>query len=78
LDLAQMNATFRGPAVTRALAVKDRRADARARRRAGLEAQAGERADGRQRALAIGALATIVACAAIVVVFAADRPACAQ
>ena len=61
--------------MTRALAVKDRRADARARRRAGAEAQAGERAEGRrERALAKGALAAIVLCAAIVVVFAADRP----
>jgi hypothetical protein len=63
--------------MTRALAVKDRRADARARRRAGLEAQAGARDKDpptRERALAIGALAAIVACATIVVVFAADRP----
>ncbi len=75
-----MNATFRGPALTRALAVKDRdrrdrdpRADTRARRRA----EAGERdkhPPTRERALAIGALAAIVLCAAIVVVFAADRP----
>jgi hypothetical protein len=69
LDLAQMNATFRGPAATRALAVKE----GLTRRRAG----AGERDEdlpARDRALAIGALATIVLCAAIVVVFAADRP----
>jgi hypothetical protein len=74
LDLAQMNATFRGPAATRALAVKDRRVEARARRRAGLEAQAGERAASHERALAIGALTAIVGCAAMIVVFAADRP----
>ena len=57
-----MNATFRGPAATRALAVNDGRTGAR------------ERAEGRERTLAVGALATIVLCAAIVVVFAADRP----
>jgi hypothetical protein len=64
-----MNATFRGPAATRALAVKD----GLTRRRV----SAGERDQdlpARDRALAIGALATIVLCAAIVVVFAADRP----
>jgi hypothetical protein len=66
LDLAQMNATFRGPAATRALAVKDGRA------RQGTDAD--ERVESRERALAIGALAAIVLCAAIVVVFAADRP----
>ncbi len=59
----------------RALAVKkDRRAEVRTRRRAGVEAQMGERAEARERALAIGALAAIVACAAMIVVFAADRP----
>ncbi|MGH2902065.1 MAG: hypothetical protein ACRDK7_00505 [Solirubrobacteraceae bacterium] len=82
-----MNATFREPAATRALAVKDRRGEkdrggekdrrraARARRRGeALEAQTGEHAEGRERVLAMGALAAIVACAAMIVVFAADRP----
>jgi hypothetical protein len=62
LDLAQMNATFRGPAATRALAVKDGRTRDDAS------------AESRRRTVAIGALATIVLCAAIVVVFAANRP----
>ncbi len=82
-----MNATFREPAATRALAVKDRRGEkdrggekdrrraARARRRGeALEAQTGEHAEGRERVLAMGALAAIVACAAMIAVFAADRP----
>ena len=61
-----MNATFRGPAATRALAVKDggaRRGE-----------RAGEQVEAHARSLAIGALAVIVVFAAIVVVFAADRP----
>jgi hypothetical protein len=62
LDLAQMNATFRGPAATRALVVNDGRTRADAS------------AESRARALAKGALAAIVLCAAIVVVVAADRP----
>ncbi|HEY5342599.1 MAG TPA: hypothetical protein VIJ66_02960 [Solirubrobacteraceae bacterium] len=59
-----MNATFRGPAATRALAIKDPPTHARA----------GEEAESRERVLAVGALVAIVVCAAIVVVFAADRP----
>ena len=57
-----MNATFRGPAATRALAVKDRRS----RAPAWTESRAG--------VIGASALAAIVLCAALVVVFAADRP----
>jgi hypothetical protein len=59
-----MNATFRGPAATRALVIKDPPTHARD----------DASAESRRRALAVGALAAIVLCAAIVVVFAADRP----
>jgi hypothetical protein len=59
-----MNATFRGPAAMRALVVKDPPTHARD----------DASAESRRRALAVGALAAIVLCAAIVVVFAADRP----
>jgi hypothetical protein len=57
-----MNATFRGPAATRALAVKNRRT----RAFAWTESRAG--------VIGVSALAAIVLCAALVVVVAADRP----
>jgi hypothetical protein len=61
-----MNATFRGPAATRALAVKDRRT-----RAGGL---AGEALGRREAIVGGGALAAIVLCGALLVVCAADRP----
>jgi len=62
-----MNATFRGPAATRALAFKGRRA----RRTDG---RAGEAVGRREAILGGGALAAIVLCGALLVVCAADRP----
>src|ERR1700678_4288637 len=57
-----MNATFRGPAATRALAVKDERTRAPAW------------TESREGVIGTSALAAIVLCAALVVVVAADRP----
>jgi hypothetical protein len=57
-----MNATFRGPAATRALAVKDERTRAPAW------------TENREGVIGASALAAIVLCAMLVVVVAADRP----
>jgi len=57
-----MNATFRGPAATRALAVNDRRTRAPAW------------TESREGVIGASALAAIVFCAVLVVVVAADRP----
>jgi hypothetical protein len=57
-----MNATFRGPAATRALAVKDERT------------RAPVWTESREGVIGTSALAAIVLCAALVVVVAADRP----
>jgi hypothetical protein len=61
-----MNATFRGPAATRALAVKGRRARAGGR--------TGEAVGRREAIVGGGALVAIVLCGALLVVCAADRP----
>jgi hypothetical protein len=61
-----MNATFRGPAATRALAFKDRRTRTGSR--------AGEAVGRREAIVGGGALAAIVLCGALLVVCAADRP----
>jgi hypothetical protein len=60
-----MNATFRGPAATRALAVK-----AQQRQRISASTRAGSRAT----AIGVCALLVIVLCGALLVVCAADRP----
>jgi hypothetical protein len=57
-----MNATFRGPAATRALAVKDERA------------RAAVGTESREGVIGVCALLTIVLCAVVVVACAADRP----
>jgi hypothetical protein len=59
-----MNATFRGPAATRALAFKDK----------GARRRAGALTESREGVIAVSALLAIVLCAALVVVAAADRP----
>jgi hypothetical protein len=61
-----MNATFRGPAATRALAFKDRRTRTGGR--------AGDAVGRREAIVGGGALAAIVLCGALLVVCAADRP----
>jgi hypothetical protein len=61
-----MNATFRGPAATRALAVNGRRER--------IGGRAGESVGRREAIVGAGALLTIVLCGALLVVCAADRP----
>jgi hypothetical protein len=65
LDLANMNATFRGPAATRALAVKDQ---------SGKRTSARAWTESREGVIGVSALLAIVLCGALLVVLAADRP----